>query len=246
MKSIVRLLNPQMKNLIDMEGSATVIRGEVLQNGAPGQDPEKYRKLVHISSDLPSEPDEFLDHPDQENMTFSIPDETPYRKDPGAEEIIIGDYVPILFETGDAFELSRLFVFSDGMCRIGSAGELFPVSDLPLLYERGQSATLRQPEARSGFLGSGNSKHRTIRDVSVPDRIKEIHDRLNVFNGKESLSIICNKLLESYLQKPTTEAKAALSEAYEAVPTDGFFVIEGSNKSIQSLLYGTGEAEAVP
>ena len=194
-KAIVRRLNPEMKNLIDMEGSATVIRDRVRYSkmGLPDEIPEKYlNPLGRSSAELPSNPDEFLDHPDQTDMTFSVPDEKPYRKTLEAGAVIIGDFVPILFGTGDTLELSQLFVFADGMCRIGSTGKLFPVSDVPSLYERGRISNHAPAGRKVRLTGLGEFETTVpFGDISVPDRIKQIHGMLDKLVGtpRESASV---------------------------------------------------------
>ncbi len=142
-----------------------------------------------------------------------------YRKDTTGTADILGDSVPILRVAGDAFELTRLVVYADGVCQLGSDEKLVPIDSLPSLYDGGKICNTASCGSRIVLPGLGEFSTTTdFGCVSVHDRIGELHDKLNELNGKASIVTTCAKLFERYEQEHSLEAKEALREAYEAVP----------------------------
>lgn len=179
----LRALNPEMEDLVDMQGSDTEVRGKV-----------RYAKL-------------------------GLSDKKPYRRDSIGTTDILGDSVPILRVIGDAFELTRLVIYADGVCQIASDGEFVPIRELAELYESGRICNTAASGSRIVLPGLGEFSTTTdFGSVSRHDRIREIYDKLNELNGKPSIVTTCAKLFERYDQDPSLETKQALLEAYEAVP----------------------------
>jgi hypothetical protein len=181
--AVMSSLNPSMENLLDMQGSATELRGRVHIAKMGGSDKKAYR----------------------------IADAT--------GEEILADNVPVLKVKEKGFELTRLFVFADGLLRIGPAGDLFPVEELASRYAAGGISNLASAGSTIGLPGLG--EFRTIEAfgrVSVHDRIGEIHDMIDKMNGQPGTVSICVRRFKDYAQEPTPQAKVALRVAYEAVP----------------------------
>jgi len=146
-------------------------------------------------------------------------DKKSYRRDEASTVDILGDSVPVLRVVEGVFELTRLVVYADGVCQLRSDDKLFPVQDVPSLYETGRICN--NAPSGSRILLPGLGAFRTTADfgfVSVHDRIGEIYDKLNELNGRPSVITTCAKLFEKYQQEPSQQAKEQLREAYEAVP----------------------------
>jgi hypothetical protein len=182
-ESIVKALNPEMKDLVDMEGSDTETRGKV-----------RYAKM-------------------------GLPDKKPFRvaSDPGGE--LLGDSVSILRVLPGAFELTNLFLFTDGLIQIGADTTLHPLNQLKALYER--SVIANSAPAGSKILLPGLGSFETTTDfgaVSQHDRILEMNDKLNELQGKPSVVTLCAQAYAEFEKAPSDEKKELLRAAYERVP----------------------------
>jgi hypothetical protein len=146
-------------------------------------------------------------------------DKKPYRKVGAAVEEMLGDSVPVLRIAGDAFELTRLIVYADGMCQIGSDQKLVSIGELHSLYEERLICNMAPAGSRVILAGLGEFRATTdFGFVTNHDRIMEVHDMLNVLNGKPSVVRTCASLFRDYESEPSQQAKEALLHAYEAVP----------------------------
>jgi hypothetical protein len=150
---------------------------------------------------------------------MGLSDKKVYRIADATGEEILAESVPVLRWTNRGLELTRLFVFADGLLRIGSDGDLFPLEELPPRY--GEREISNQASAGSLVHLPGLGKFRPTEvfgRISVHDRIGEIHDMLNILNGGSGVVRQCAQLFEEYMREPTSQRKDALSAAYEAVP----------------------------
>ncbi len=182
-RSIIEMLNPSMRDLLDMNGSDTELRGKV-----------RYAKL-------------------------GLSDKKPYRIDPQADTEILGAQFPVLRPVDGAFELTRLTVYSDGACQLGSSDQLSTIAELEEMYDAGRVANFAPSLSRIILPGLGS--FRTAHDfgaVSPHDRLSEVHDALNVLNGKESVIKACARCFKDYEREPSKQAVEALRLAYDAVP----------------------------
>ncbi len=105
------------------------------------------------------------------------------------------------------------------MCQVGSDQKLVSIEDLPSLYE--ERLICNMAPAGSRIILPGLGEFRTTTDfgfVANHDRILEVHDKLNVLNGKPSIVWTCAKLFGEYQREPSQQAKETLLHAYEVVP----------------------------
>jgi hypothetical protein len=116
-------------------------------------------------------------------------------------------------------ELTRLFVFADGLLRIGPDGDLFPLEMLPSRYAEGEISNQAPAGSLVRLPGLGEFRPTGVFGrIAVRDRIGEIHDLLNKLNGGSGVVRHCAQFFEEYMREPTSQMKDALRSAYEAVP----------------------------
>jgi len=150
---------------------------------------------------------------------MGLPDKKPFRVASNSGEELLGDCTPILRVLPGAFDLTNLFLFSDGLIQIGSDADLRPLDDLEALYERGVVAN--SAPVGSKILIPGLGSFETSKDfgrISHHDRILEMHDKLGELQGKPSVVKLCAQAFSEYQKTPTTENKELLRVAYERVP----------------------------
>jgi hypothetical protein len=182
-ESIVKSLNPEMKDLINMEGDDTEARGKV-----------RYAKM-------------------------GLSDKKPFRVAAGSKEELLGDSVSILRVRPGAFELTDLFLFSDGFLQVGSEVTLFPLDQLKGLYDRGEFANTAPAGSRIVIPGLGSFEATTdFGGISQSDRILELKDKLNELQGKPSVVQFCGQAYADYQKAPLPANKELLRQAYEQVP----------------------------
>ena len=132
---------------------------------------------------------------------------------------ILADNVPILRSANLGLELTRLFVFADGLLRIGPEGDLFPIEELPSRYADGEISNQAPAGSPIRLPGLGEFRpNDAFGWVSVHDRIGEIQDMHNQLNGEPGVIRRCATLFDEYVREPTLQGKEALRAAYEAVP----------------------------
>jgi hypothetical protein len=150
---------------------------------------------------------------------FGMGNKRAYRISDATKNEVLAESVPILRSADRGWDLTRLFVFADGLLRIGPAGELFPLQELPTRYadrEIGNQASAGSTIRLPGLGEFQPSKQ--FGSVSVHDRIVEIHDLVDKLNGGDGVVRRCARHFAEYLSDPTPEKKDALRDAYEAVP----------------------------
>jgi len=180
--SIVKSLNPEMKDLVNMEGNDTEAHGKV-----------RYAKM-------------------------GLSDKKPFRVADNSGEELLGGSVSILRVRAEAFELTNLFLYSDGLIRVGS-GTTLPLDQLKDLYERGEITNTAPAGSRIVIPGLGSFE--TTADfggVSQHGRILELHDKLNELRGQPSVVALCAQAYAEFEKAPSDEKKELLRRVYERVP----------------------------
>lgn len=178
---------------------------------------------------------------------LGLSDKKPYRRERGDSRDLLGASVPILRPVDESFELTRVIVYEDGMCRLGSDREVFPVEEISSLYENGRICNTARSESRIVLPGLGWFRSASeFGHVSPHDRIGEIHDTLNKLNGQPSVITVCVRLFDAYKNDPSPEAKEALREAYESVPSHLRSYcgdMDTKDSGIRAVLYGDAPEE---
>lgn len=150
---------------------------------------------------------------------MGMPEKKPYRVAIDSGQELLGESVSILRVLPEGFELTNLFLFSDGLMRIGTEANLMPLEDLIVLYE--QRAVANSAPKGSKIIIPGLGYFETTRDfggVSEKDRILEMHDILAKLQGRPSVVTLCSQAFSAYEKDPTAERKQLLRDAYERVP----------------------------
>lgn len=143
-----------------------------------------------------------------------------FRRDETTAIEILAESVPVLRLTHGAFELTRLLIYSDGMCQIGVDRKLTFLRDLHSLFDQAVISNTAPAGSRIVLPGLGEFRATTdFGSVSIHDRLGEVHDKLNVLNERPSVIAICSRLFQEYETEPSQQTLEALRYAYEAVPT---------------------------
>jgi len=202
----IQSMNPEMSNLIDMQGSDVEIRGNI------------------------------------RTAKMGLSDKKAYRIAESTGEEVLADNVAILRPTSGSFELTRLFVFADGLLRIGSNGDLFSIEELPARYAAGEVGNQAPAGSLIRLPGLGEFRSAdTFGGVSIEDRIGEVRDLLHRLKGGTSVIRLCAQLFENYIQEPSPTTKDALRAAYEAVPEHLRIYcgdMDTRDTAIRKVLYG--------
>jgi len=169
-------------------------------------------------------------------------DKKPYRMiKPDADEIL-GSVFPILRRFSDSFELTQLFLFSDGQAQIGPGGELFPLDQMPFKFDCGEITNTAPKGSRVIFPGLGSIE--TTQDFGIvtdKDRIGELTDKLRTMNGLTSIVTMTGLAFGEYENNPSPENKEALRKLYESVPAHLRLYcgdMDTRDYKIQEVLYG--------
>jgi hypothetical protein len=150
---------------------------------------------------------------------MELSDKKAYRVAGATGEEILADNVPVLRLKNRGLELTRLFVFADGLLQIASDGDLFPLEELPSRYAEGEISNQASAGSLIQLPGLGEFRPTGVFGrISIHDRIGEIHDMLNKLNGGSGVVRHCAQLFKEYMREPTSQTKDALRAAYEAVP----------------------------
>jgi hypothetical protein len=205
-ESIVKLLNPSMAGLINMEGSDTIVDGKIRRAKMGGSD------------------------------------QKPYRQDKISRLEILASCFPILRVQPNAFELTKLFLFSDGQVRIGTDGDFFLLDNIRSKYQSGEISNFAPEGSRiviSG-LGTFEAVHK-FGGVEAEDRVLELEDKLSELNGETSVVKLCAQAFREYQQSPSQKLKEQLRNLYERVPTHLRCYcgdMDSKDSEIRTVLYG--------
>ena len=209
-ESIVSALNPERKDLVDMQGSDVETRGKI-----------RYAKM-------------------------GLPDKKPYRIAESGEELF-GSSFSILRVLPNAFELTNLFLFSDGLVKVGWESELSPLDKLKELYGRKEIANSAPAGSRINLPGLGSFEATSdFGGLSENDRINELYDELNKMQGKPSVVTLCARAYKEYEQSPSNDKKELLRQAYERVPKHLRCYcgdMDTRDTAIRTVLYGENHWE---
>jgi len=145
-------------------------------------------------------------------------DHQPCRRTNG-ENFILGQEVPLFDVTGDKFTLTRLFVFSDGLCRIGYHGSLRHLDAAIEMFSDGRLVTSAPDGCRITVEGLGSSVcTEGSWYVQPAERVREIVGLYNELNGANAPVQECMLRKRAYREAPTPVNLEALRAAYHAVP----------------------------
>lgn len=150
---------------------------------------------------------------------MGLSDKKVYKKIDHSDELILGDEVPILRRLDSGYELTPMFVFADGLVRIGPEGDFLDVSQIQGLHDRGE-IQCSAPKG-SKIMISGLGKFCCKEDfgfVPISARIGEIYDKIEELNGRPSIVRLCAEAYDSYEQDRSRERLEVLRELYERVP----------------------------
>jgi hypothetical protein len=154
----------------------------------------------------------------------------------------LGDEVPIFERTDDGAQLTRVFIFSDGLASIGTRPGLIPLEEIFERFDSAQPKCAVQDGTRATVdeLGSFQCKAGAW-GVNPKERIKEMKGMLAKLTGGQEPVDACLAMYEAYVKQPSTEGLESLRTAYEAVP-DHLKLFCGDQDSkdgpIRRLLYG--------
>lgn len=133
--------------------------------------------------------------------------------------VVDGKEVPAFELRSDAAFLTSVFVFADGLARIGTQSELLPIEDVFHRFATGLLTTSVADGTRVTISDVGSF---TCTDgnwtAKSEERVKEIKALLAELNGSESPVRVCVRAHGRYELDPSAQNLAALREAYEAVP----------------------------
>ncbi|MCP3469380.1 hypothetical protein NLM33_03450 [Bradyrhizobium sp. CCGUVB1N3] len=150
---------------------------------------------------------------------MGLSDKKAFRIADATNEEILADSVPVLKLTNRGAQLTRLFVFADGLLRIGPNGDLFPLEELSSRYVDGEICNQISAGSLIELPGLGEFRPADVFGfISVHDRIGEVHDVLDKLNGGPGAVRRCAQAFTKYEREPTPQMKDALRAAYEAVP----------------------------
>ena len=149
---------------------------------------------------------------------LGLSDREPCRQANG-DGLIIGREVPVFAVNGVKHVLTRLFIFSDGLCRIGYDGSLQQRDTVIEMFSSGRLVTSVPDGCRITVEGLGSSTcAKGYWYVDPDERVREIialHDELNGANDPVRECLLRKR---SYLDDPTKTNLEALRFAYLAVP----------------------------
>jgi hypothetical protein len=149
----------------------------------------------------------------------------PYRLNEATGEEVLGDTIQILHHPRDGiWEFKKLFIFADGLLRIGPEGALFPLVELPSLYAAGIIAGHAPAGAKIALPGLGefrvaNALSEIFTDISIADRFHQVRDVVEMLNGARGVVRSCILAFEKFERESSAENREMLRAAYEAVPS---------------------------
>jgi hypothetical protein len=159
--------------------------------------------------------------------------------------VVLGDEVAVFLKADDGYRLERWFVYADGQSQVGYGGDLFPVEEVARGFKDGRLATAVPDGAWVTIDGLG--RFRVAKGhwyVAARERVREVHDRLDMLGGRPGSIRRCKELHEEYERDPSEERRAALRRAYEAVPEHLRRYcgdMDSKDGPIRWILYGGGK-----
>lgn len=176
---------------------------------------------------------------------LGLSDKRPVRLPENSRTEIPGQLFPVLYRHETAFELTRLVIYADGVCQIGTDPILLPRARLVQLFAEGTLSNHAPQGSRIRLPGLGAfTTTMDFGDIAVADRLMEIEDALNMLNGQEGAIRHCLRCFETYRGARTEENRATLRQAYEAVPEHLRCYcgdMDTRDTEIQEILYGQSD-----
>ena len=132
---------------------------------------------------------------------------------------IIGKEMSVVANCESTPLLTKLFVFADGMARIGPNGKLFKLTELHKLYS--DQTMTNEVDAGCEVVISGLGRIKvsdTFGGIDSTDRIAEALDVVNELNGKNGVISLCRSAYAEYISNPNDDSKKKLLESYLSVP----------------------------
>ena len=147
-----------------------------------------------------------------------VADGKPYRLVAGVD--VRGESLPVLRNTDGVYELTDLFVYSDGALHFGSNASLMSIEAIERMYATGELRESAPAASRVRIPGIGEfTCVDVLGAVHANDRIAEIRDTIHTLQGQPSAVVRCRRAYELYEQSPSDQNKEALRIAYEEVPS---------------------------
>lgn len=133
--------------------------------------------------------------------------------------VVLGKEVPAFQMINGVALLTQVFVFSDGLARIGSHCDLVPIEEVYRRFYDGRITTSVANGMRVEIQDLGSFIcERGSWFVEPPERVRELRGILDELNGRPALIRQCVSSHGNYLKDPSAQNLAALRCAYEAVP----------------------------
>jgi hypothetical protein len=153
---------------------------------------------------------------------LSAPGRVTYRRQSGGK-LIAGRSRPVLVpcdgSRGRDFELTKWFVYHDGLAQIGYGSELMSFDAVSALVEAGRIATAAPDGSWIGIPGLGRLRlKRSHWQVEPQERIREMRDLLAALGGHPDAVSACFAEFQAYEREPSDDNRERLRAAYEAVP----------------------------
>lgn len=149
---------------------------------------------------------------------FGLSDRQPCRRTDN-EQLLMGREVPIFEIIDQEYSLTRLFVFADGLCRIGFNGALQHLDVVVEMFSNGALATSAPDGCRIRVEGLGSSLCSSgYWHVQPEERVREIRALHKELNGANDPVRECMLRKRTYREQPSEANLLALRSAYFAVP----------------------------
>ena len=118
---------------------------------------------------------------------------------------------------------------------------VFPFDMLKDRIGKGEFVTAVPPGKRVTILGLGSFEVEVLSAVSMEHKYLEILEQYDIYRGMEGVSEKCARIYYEYKENPSIELKAALKEAYEAIPPHRrWFVLgdqETKDRYVREIIY---------
>jgi hypothetical protein len=149
---------------------------------------------------------------------FGLTRSKPFRNADDGNEIP-GDSVTVLQRVGSEFRLTPWFIYSDGLSRVGINEALSPVNEVAARLNDGDLCLSVPDGARISIEGLGWFEVQNSGwHIKPEERVREAHDILAKLKGEQGSIRTCMTCLREFQADPSTENRARLRLAYEAVP----------------------------
>jgi len=149
---------------------------------------------------------------------LGLADEKPYRLNADHEEIL-GKELPIIVRTGEEYELSHWFIYTDSKTQIGYGSNLLSMEEVSSRFQEGTCMLSVPDEAWLHIPPLGRFKTQDgYWVVDFRERIREAMDELEMLTGGSGTILRCREALSTYKQDSTKKNEEHLRAAYEAVP----------------------------